>query len=43
MWNLIFKNDKNQLMYKTERDLQILKTNMVTKGERWGMEDKSGT
>ena len=43
MWNLIFKNDKNQLMYKTERYLQILQTNMVTKGERWGREDKSGT
>ena len=43
MWNLIFKNDKNHLMYKTERDLQILQTNMVTKGERWGREDKSGT
>ena len=32
MWNLIFKNDKNQLMYKTETDLQIPKTNTVTKG-----------
>ena len=30
-------------MYKTETDLQIPKTNMVTKEERWEREDKSGT
>ena len=41
MWNL--KYDTNELTYKTERYLQILQTNMVTKGERWGREDKSGT
>ena len=28
------KNDTNELIYKTETDLQISKTNMVTKGER---------
>ena len=27
------KNETNELIYKTEIDLQILKTNMVTKGE----------
>ena len=26
--------DTNELIYKTERDSQTLKTNMVTKGER---------
>ena len=25
MWNLIFKNDTNELIYKTETDLQIWK------------------
>ena len=34
MWNLI-KNDTNELIYKTETDLQISKTNMDTKGERF--------
>ena len=28
MWTLIFKNDTNELIYKTETDLQILKTNV---------------
>ena len=28
MWNLIFKNDTNVLIYKTETDLQISKTNL---------------
>ena len=28
MWNLIFKNDTNELIYKTETDLQMLKTNL---------------
>ena len=39
MWNLIFfKNDKNELTYKTETDSQISKNKlMVTKGEMcWG-------
>ena len=28
MWNLIFKNDTNELIYKTETDSQISKTNL---------------
>ena len=32
MWNL--KYDTNELIYKTETDLQTQKTNMVTKGEK---------
>ena len=28
MWNPIFKNDTNELIYKTETDTQILKTNL---------------
>jgi len=35
IWNLIFKNDANELISKTEPDLQKSKTNMVTKGETW--------
>ena len=27
MWNLIFKNETNELIYKKETDSQILKTN----------------
>ena len=42
MWNLILKNDTNELTYKTETDSQISKKNLtVTKGERWGR-DKLG-
>ena len=33
MWNLIKKNDTNELD-KTETDLQMLKTLIVTKGKR---------
>ena len=34
MWNLIFKKDTNQLIYKAETDLQILKTNLwLSKGK----------
>ena len=33
MWNLVFKSDTNKLIYKTETDLWMLKTNMVTKKE----------
>ena len=37
MWNLIFKNDTNELIYKTETDSQILKTNLwLPKGKRGG-------
>ena len=34
IWNLIFKKDTNELIYKMETDSQILKTNLwlVTKG-----------
>ena len=40
MWNLILKNETNELIYKTETDLQILKTNLwFTKGGNMG--DKS--
>ena len=28
IWNLIYKNDINELIYKTERDSQISKTNL---------------
>ena len=28
MWDLIFKNDTKQFIYKTETDLQISKTNL---------------
>ena len=43
MWDLIFKK-KHKLIYKTEADLQILKTNWwLPKGKcEWGR-DKSGT
>ena len=34
MWSL--KNDINELVYKTERDSQTQKTNMITKGRRCG-------
>ena len=37
MWNLILKNDTNEPIYKTETDLQILKTNLwLPKGKRGG-------
>ena len=36
VWNLILKNDTNELIYKTETDLQIIKNKfMFTKGETW--------
>ena len=35
MWNLIFKNDINELIYKTATDSQISKTNLwLPKGKR---------
>jgi len=38
MCNLIFKNDTNELIYKTETDLADIKTKLlVTKG-KWGGE-----
>ena len=38
-----FKKDANELIYKTETDLQILKTNVwLPKGKRCGGRDKSG-
>ena len=34
MQNLIFLNDTNELIYRTERDLAVIKTKfMATKGE----------
>ena len=43
MWNLIFLNDRNEIIYKTETDLKISKTNLwSSKGKcGWGR-DKSG-
>ena len=38
MWNL--KKDTNELIYKAERDLYSLKTNIVTKGDRWWRRDE---
>ena len=36
-WNLIFFNYTNELMYKPETELQMLKNKlMVTKEEMWG-------
>ena len=35
MWNLILKNDINEVIYKTKTDLQISKTNLqLPKGKR---------
>ena len=37
MWNLILKKDTNELIYKTETDLQKTKTNLwLPKGKCWG-------
>ena len=41
MWNLI-RNDANELIYKTETDSQILKSNMIAKGKNLGEIDKLG-
>ena len=39
MWNLIFKNDTNELIYKIETDSQIQKNKpMVIKWAQWGKE-----
>ena len=40
------KNDTNELLYKTETDLKISKSNMVAKGETWsrgGINQELGT
>ena len=41
MQNLI-RNDANELIYKTETDSQILKSNMIAKGKNLGGIDKLG-
>ena len=41
MQNLI-RNDANELIYKTETDSQILKSNMIAKGKNLGEIDKLG-
>ena len=36
IWNLIFKNDTNELIHKTGTDLRDIEIkSMVTKGETW--------
>ena len=43
MWNLILKNDTNELIYKTETDSQISKTNLWSpKGKGGRGRDKLG-
>ena len=32
----ILENDMNKLIYKTETDPQVQKTNLVTQREKWG-------
>ena len=40
MWNLILKNDTNELIYKTETDLIDFENKLtVTKGETLGREE----
>ena len=39
-WNLILKNDINDLVYRTETDPQISKTNLRLPKEKHGGEDK---
>ena len=36
------RNDANELIYKTETDSQILKSNMIAKGKNLGGIDKFG-
>ena len=44
IWNLIFKNDTNELIHKIGTDLEILKSNLwLPKGKHGGGRDKSGT
>ena len=43
MWNLILKNDTNELIYKTETDSLISKTNLwLPRGKGRGGRDKLG-
>ena len=42
MWNLILKNDINDLVDRTETDPQISKTNLRLPKEKHGGEDKLG-
>ena len=43
MWDLILKNDTNDVIYKTEKDSPILKTNLwLPKGKRRTGRDKLG-
>ena len=43
MWNLILKNDTNELICKGETDLQVLETNLwLPKGKHGVGQDKSG-
>ena len=42
MWNLIFLNDINELIYKTETDSQISKTNLWLPKGKGGGRDKLG-
>ena len=42
MWNLIFLNDTNGLIYKIETDSQIQKTNQWLPNENNGERDKLG-
>ena len=41
IWNLIVKNDTNELIYKRETDLHILKTNLWLPKGKHGRKDKS--
>ena len=38
MWNLLFKNDINKVIYKTETDSQILKTTFWLPKRKYGGE-----
>ena len=42
MWNLIFKNDVNEFIYKTETNSQILKINLSLPKGKGGGRDKLG-
>ena len=42
MWNLILKNDTNEIIYRTETALQILKTNLWLPKGKHGGRDKLG-
>ena len=42
MWDLILKNDTNELIYKTETTLQISETNLWLQKGNLGGRDNSG-